>query len=126
MLTLEEKVHLFLAHRFELLLSHDYTASSTGLYIQSLPLGERVTSVLHALEGQAEATLKKRLAASSKYVQFCCNAGMSGFPLVVQPVLQNTAALMEATKALTGFVEACGLLIYLLGVREANGALPDS
>ena len=33
---------------------------------------------------------------------------------------------MEATKvhgALTGFVEACGFLIYVLGVREANGAL---
>ena len=125
LLTLEEKVHL-LAQRFELLLSHDYTASSTGLYIQSLPLAERVTCVVHALEGKAEATLKKRLAASSKYVQFCCNAGMSGFPLDVQPVLQYTAALMEATKvhgALTGFVEACGFLLHVLGVREANGAL---
>ena len=80
---------------------------------------------MHALEGKAEATLKKRLAASSKYVQFCCNAGVSGFPLDVQPVLQYTAALMETTKvhgALTGFVEVCGFLIYVLGVREANGA----
>ena len=125
LLTLEEKVHL-LAQRFELLLSHDYTASSTGLFIQNLPLGERVTCVMHALEGKAEATLKKRLAASSKYVHFCCNAGMSGFPLDVQPVLQYSAALMEAARvhgALTGFVEACGFLIHVLGVREANGAL---
>ena len=51
LLTLEEKVHL-LAQRFELLLSHDYTASSTGLFIQNLPLGERVTCVMHALEGR--------------------------------------------------------------------------
>ena len=58
LLTLEEKVHL-LAQRFELLLSHDYTASSTGLFIQNLPLGERVTCVMHALEGKAEATLSR-------------------------------------------------------------------
>ena len=51
---------------------------------------------------------------------------MSGFPLDVQPVLQYSAALMEAARvhgALTGFVEACGFLIHVLGVREANGAL---
>ena len=114
--------------RFELLLSHDYTASSTGLYIQSLPIAERVTCVLHAIEGKAEATLKKRLAASSKYVQFCCSAGMSGFPFDVQPVLQYTSGLMESTRvhgALTGFMEASGFLVKCFATKR-NVWLPEA
>ena len=124
-LALDEQVHL-LAQRFELLLSHDYTASSTGLYIQSMALDQRVTCVMHALEGKAVATLKKRLSASSKYVAFCCKEGMSGFPLDVQPVLEYTTELLETSKthgALAGFLESCGFLIHVLGVREINGAM---
>ena len=89
-----DNLHL-IAQRYELLIAHDYDASSLGKTIKDEPRHVRIGFVLEALGGKAVSTLRKRLGELFGMVKWCVGEDMQAFPLRHQVLLEHTEFLIK-------------------------------
>ena len=119
-----DNLHL-IAQRYELLIAHDYDASSLGKTIKDEPRDVRISLVLEALGGKAVSTLRKRLGELLGMVKWCVGEDMQAFPICHQVLLEYTEFLIKSKapySRLSGTLEACNFAHFVLGVRWKRGA----
>ena len=120
-----DNLHL-LAQRYELLIAHDYDASSLGRTIKDEPRDVRIRLVLEALGGKAVSTLRKRLGELLGLVKWCVGEDMQAFPICHQVLLEYTDFLVKSSapfSRLSGTLESCNFAHFVLGVQLEEGCL---
>ena len=112
--------------RFELVLSHNYQASSLGRQIAMLERDARVHKVGLALGGKALLTLRKRLRQASFFVRLCTDLDLSAFPISEQSVSETMEELHSRgapASVILGVAECANFLHHVLGVDMEMGSL---